>query len=108
MGLGRGVGKDYWLLKKPRVISLLLFPTLTAMVSAKGGWPGTILFMAVAIGGYMSAGAANGINMVIDRDIDGRMKRTATRPTVTQKIPSRYALLFGLGLGAASFLLLWI
>src|SRR5260370_26919862 len=46
--------------------------------------------------------------MVIDRDIDGRMKRTATRPTVTEKIPSRYALFFGLGLGAGSFLLLWL
>lgn len=98
--------KTYLTLTKPRVISLLLFTTLAAMVIARGGWPGTILFLAVAIGGYMAAGAANAINMVIDRDIDGLMKRTASRPTVTEQIPSRKALLFGFGLAALSFIIL--
>jgi protoheme IX farnesyltransferase len=105
--LGRPTWKDYVALTKPRVISLLLFTTLTASVMAAGGWPGTGLFLAVALGGYMAAGAANAINMVIDRDIDGRMKRTATRPTVTQRIPSRHALLFGLALACGSFALLF-
>jgi heme O synthase-like polyprenyltransferase len=64
------------------------------MIIAARGWPGTGLFLVVALGGYMMAGAANAINMVVDRDIDARMKRTAKRPTVTQKIGSREALLF--------------
>ena len=64
------------------------------------------MFVAVAIGGYMAAGAANTINMVIDRDIDGRMARTAKRPTVTQYISSRNALLFALTLAVGSCLLL--
>lgn len=105
--LGKPTWRDYILLTKPRVISLLLFTTLAAMFIAAGGWPGAGLFLAVAVGGYMSAGAANAINMVIDRDIDGRMKRTATRPTVTQKIPSRDALFFGFGMALLSFALLW-
>ncbi|WP_025225887.1 heme o synthase [Fimbriimonas ginsengisoli] len=104
---GRELIKAYIALTKPRVISLLLFTTLTAMVAAKGQWPGTWLFLAVALGGYMSAGAANAINMVIDRDIDLAMKRTAKRPTVTQSIPSRDALLFAFALAASSFALLW-
>lgn len=99
--------RDYVELTKPRVISLLLFTTLTAMIIAAGGWPGTWLFIAVAIGGYMSAGAANAINMVIDRDIDVRMDRTARRPTVTRKIPSRDALLFAYVLAGLSFAILW-
>lgn len=99
--------KAYIVLTKPRVISLLLFTTLTAMFIAKGGWPGFGLFLAVAIGGYMSAGAANAINMVIDRDIDATMKRTSKRPTVTQFISSRDALLFAGSLAAGSFALLW-
>jgi protoheme IX farnesyltransferase len=99
--------KDYIVLTKPKVISLLLFTTLAAMFIAARGWPGTTLFIAVALGGYMSAGAANAINMVIDRDIDGRMKRTSKRPTVTQKIPSRDALYFSLSLAFASFGILW-
>jgi len=104
---GRDLVNAYVALTKPRVISLLLFTTLTAMVAARGEWPGTFLFLAVAIGGYMSAGAANAINMVIDRDIDLSMRRTATRPTVTQSINSRDALKFAFALAAGSFAILW-
>jgi heme o synthase len=99
--------KQYLLLTKPRVISLLLFTTLTAMFAAAGGWPGLGLFLGVAIGGYMSAGAANAINMVLERDLDGLMKRTSKRPTVTQFISSNNALRFGFGLALASFAILW-
>lgn len=102
-----GTFKEYVTLTKPRVISLLLFTTLTAMFAAARGWPGLGLFIAVAVGGYMSAGAANTINMVIDRDIDGAMKRTSRRPTVTQNISSKNALIFGFGLEAGSFAILW-
>ncbi|MFQ3677850.1 MAG: heme o synthase [Fimbriimonadaceae bacterium] len=105
---GRALLKGYVTLTKPRVISLLLFTTLTAMVIAQQGWPDWGLFFVVAIGGYMAAGAANAINMVIDRDIDGTMKRTSTRPTVTRQIPSGHALLFGLVLAVGSFALLGV
>jgi protoheme IX farnesyltransferase len=104
---GRDLIKAYVALTKPRVISLLLFTTLTSMVAAKGEWPGLWLFLAVGIGGYAAAGAANAINMVIDRDIDFTMKRTATRPTVTQSIPSEHVLVFAFALAAGSFGLLW-
>lgn len=104
---GRALVKEYVALTKPLVISLLLFTTLAAMFIAARGWPGGWLFLAVAIGGYMSAGAANAINMVIDRDIDETMKRTRKRPTVTQNISSRNVLLFSLAMALGSFALLW-
>lgn len=100
--------RAYIALTKPRVISLLLFTTLTAMFIAHGGWPGLGLFLAVAVGGYCSAGAANAINMVIDRDIDASMKRTSTRPTVTQAVSSRNALYFAGALAVGSFAILWV
>jgi protoheme IX farnesyltransferase len=105
---GQATWRDYLALTKPRIISLLLFTTLTALyIAADASHPvTTLLFWAVAIGGYMAAGAANAINMVIDRDIDGRMLRTAQRPTVTQEISTRSALLFALILAAGSFVLL--
>ncbi len=99
--------RDYLLLTKPRVISLLLFTTLMAMFIAKGGWPGFWLFVGVFVGGYMSAGSANAFNMVVDRDIDSKMVRTSKRPTVTAKIPIRRVFLFATVLGVASFLILW-
>jgi protoheme IX farnesyltransferase len=106
-GTGGATWKDYLALTKPRVISLLLLTTLLSMIIAAQGWPGTGLFLLVALGGYMMAGAANAINMVVDRDIDARMKRTAKRPTVTQKIGSREALLFAFVLALLAFLFLW-
>ncbi len=106
-GTGGATWQDYLALTKPRVISLLLFTALFAMFIAAQGWPGLGLFLVVALGGYMMAGAANAINMVVDRDIDARMKRTARRPTVTQRISSRDALLFAFALAVLAFALLW-
>ncbi|MCX6377890.1 MAG: heme o synthase [Armatimonadetes bacterium] len=108
--VGRATWRDYLVLTKPRVISLLLFTTMTAMFIA----PQTpdnhvtpLLFFIVMVAGYMVAGAANAINMVIDRDIDGRMKRTSERPTVTQKISSLNALYFAFSLATLSFSMFW-
>lgn len=100
--------KDYVLLTKPRVISLLLFTTLTAAFVAAKGWPGWGTLAVLFVGGYCSAGAANAFNMVIDRDIDVRMKRTAKRPTVTAQIPAGKALAFAFCMALLSFLVLWL
>ncbi len=100
--------KDYLMLTKPRVISLLLFTTWAAMIMAKPGWPGMTLFLLTGIGFYMAAGSAHAMNMVIDRDIDRRTERTATRPVASGRISSRNALIFAAILGFASFAILWL
>lgn len=100
--------REYLLLTKPRVISLLLFTTITAMFVAANGWPPLGTLLAALVGGYLSAGAANATNMVIDRDIDAKMKRTAKRPTVTSRIPGPRALAFAMILALGSFLVLWL
>lgn len=99
--------KDYLVLTKPRVISLLLFTTLTAMIIAKGQWPGWWPFLATALGFYMAAGSAHAINMIIDRDIDLRMERTANRPVAAGRISVRDAGIFATILGVGAFALLW-
>lgn len=105
--LGRPGWRDYLVLTKPKVISLLLLTTIAAAFIAAKGWPGLGTLLAITVGGYLSAGAGNAINMIIDRDIDGKMLRTQSRPTVTQKIPSAHALLFALLCGFGSFAILW-
>jgi len=103
----RATWRDYLTLTKPRVISLLLLTTVGAMFIAAEGYPGTWMLLGLLVGGYMSAGAAGVYNMVYDRDIDGRMRRTAMRPTVTNVVPTSHALVFAIVLTLASFALIW-
>ena len=102
----RATWRDYVTLTKPKVISLLLLTTLGAMFIAAKGFPGWLPLLGVALGGYMSAGAAGVYNMIYDRDIDERMKRTAKRPTVTAVIPVKNALLFAVALTLGSFIVI--
>ncbi|WP_027459880.1 heme o synthase [Deinococcus murrayi] len=104
----RPTWRDYLALTKPKVISLLLWTTLTAMVMAAEGWPGTWLLVVVSLAGYASAGSAGVFNMIIDRDIDLRMKRTSGRPTSSGLIGTREAAIFGTALQVLSFLALWV
>ena len=99
--------RNYISLTKPRIIVLLLITTVPAMVVAERGWPNTWLVLATLIGGTLSAGGANAINCWYDRDIDGIMRRTRSRPLVTGAIEPAHALTFGIGLGAFAFAWLW-
>jgi heme o synthase len=70
------------------------------------GNPSVELVLLTCLGGYLSAGGAGAVNHYWDRDIDARMARTASRPVPAGRVAPRAALWFGLGLAAASFLLL--
>jgi heme o synthase len=60
------------------------------------------------LGGYLMAGGANAINMYLDRDIDGRMGRTALRPIPSGRMSPAHVLAFGATLGIAAFALFWL
>jgi protoheme IX farnesyltransferase len=77
------------------------------MILAERSWPGTWLVVATLIGGTMSAGGANAINNVIDRDIDQVMRRTSHRPMPTHRVALVPALVFGVTLGVGGFVWLW-
>src|SRR5690625_3471633 len=103
----RATWRDYLALTKPRVISLLLLTTITAMFMAARGWPGFLLLAGVSIGGFMSAGAAGVFNMIVDRDIDLSMKRTSKRPLASELISTRNAAVFAVVLTVLSFVIIW-
>jgi protoheme IX farnesyltransferase len=105
-GLSRLIG-GYVALTKPRIIELLLVTTLPTMVVAERGLPGIWLMVATLIGGTLAAGGANAINMVVDRDIDAVMQRTAGRPLVTGVMSAQSALIFAISLEAVAFGELW-
>ena len=89
-------------LTKPRIIELLLITTVPVMFLAEQGVPDLWLVLATCIGGYLSAGGANALNMYIDRDIDALMDRTSQRPLVTGMVSPRECLVFGITLAVVS------
>jgi protoheme IX farnesyltransferase len=102
------VYKTYIELMKLRIIELLLITTLPAMVAAAGGWPGWWLVFATLLGGTLSSAGANAINQAIDRDIDKLMSRTKGRPLPTDRVSTQAVVVFGVGLGVAGFVWLWL
>ena len=100
--------RDYLTLTKPKVISLLLFTAVCPMFMAARGLPPWLPLLGVLVGGYMATGGAGVFNMVLDRDIDGKMRRTANRPLVTGVVTVRNAVVFGLLLSIGAFLILWL
>ncbi len=98
------LGRDLLTLTKPKVQSLLLLTTVSSMEIA--GSPSAGRVALTCLGGYLSAGGAGAVNHYYDRDIDARMPRTASRPVPAGRIAPRTALWFGIGLAAASFLLM--
>jgi protoheme IX farnesyltransferase len=101
----------YVALTKPRIIELLLVTTLPAMFLATQGLPSLRLTIATLVGGTLAAGSANALNCYLDRDIDAKMRRTATRPlargTAEAGVSPRAALVFGLLLAVVSTAVLW-
>ena len=106
----RDVVLDYVSLAKPRIIPLLLITALGGMMMAERGWPSTGLVLLTLLGGALAAAGAGAINCWIDRDLDREMLRTRRRPLPDGRIAPSHALIFGIGLGLAAFLVLafWV
>ncbi len=100
----------YLELTKPRIVLLLLFTTVTAMVIAAGGIPELSILLPSLIGGALAAAGSSAVNQYIDRDMDAKMSRTARRPIPSGRIAPVNVLVFGVSLIVASVLVLglWV
>jgi protoheme IX farnesyltransferase len=92
----RATWRDYLMLTKPIVVSLLLVTTLAAMIVGAGRFPPLGEFLWTALGGLLSAGGASALNQYIDRVRDGQMQRTSRRPLPAGRISGPKAVAFGL------------
>jgi 4-hydroxybenzoate polyprenyltransferase len=84
---------------------LLLWPTLSALWLAAGGFPGWHLVVVFSLGTILMRSAGCCINDVADREFDQHVKRTAQRPVTSGRISTREALGVGAALAMAAFAL---
>ncbi len=97
--------RDYWLLLKPRLMSLSVFTALVGLLVAPGSVHpvlGATSILWIAIG----AGASAALNMWFDADIDRVMKRTRKRPIPSGRVAPGDALALGLFLTGVSVVML--
>lgn len=99
------VWRDWVLLLKPRVVSLVVFTGAIGLAVAPGHLHPVLAFTAVLCIA-VAAGAAGCLNMWWERDIDARMRRTAKRPLPDGRIAPDDALAFGIFLSVASVLVM--
>lgn len=84
---------------------LLLWPSLSALWAASGGWPGWHLLVVFVLGTILMRSAGCCVNDVADREFDRHVKRTAQRPVTSGRISVKEALTVGAVLAFAAFLL---
>ena len=84
---------------------LLLWPTLSALWIAAGGFPGWHLVAVFTLGTILMRSAGCCVNDVADRDFDRYVKRTAQRPITSGAVSVREALGVGAALALVAFAL---
>ena len=84
---------------------LLLWPTLSALWIAAGGFPGWHLLAVFVLGTILMRSAGCCVNDVADREFDRHVKRTAARPVTSGAVGAGEALGLGAALAFAAFLL---
>lgn len=84
---------------------LLLWPTLSALWLAAGGFPGWHLLLVFTLGTILMRSAGCCINDVADREFDKHVQRTAQRPITSGRLSAHEALAVGATLALLAFAL---
>ena len=102
-----GSAYSYFMLLKPRVMSLAIFTALVGQILAsQQNYNNPLLTFISLFSIALGAGAAGCINMWYERDIDALMQRTKNRPIPKGLIKPAEALALGITLSILSTMLL--
>jgi len=102
-----GLARDLLSLTKPRITSLVLLTAGGGMWLAPGRLSAGLAILTL-VGTALAVSAANALNCWLERDVDGRMRRTRNRPLPAGRLDPGVALRFGVALGLASLpLMAW-
>jgi 4-hydroxybenzoate polyprenyltransferase len=93
-------------LDRPIGTWLLLWPCWWSIALAGAGWPDPLLLLLFGIGALLMRGAGCCWNDIADRDLDGRVERTAGRPIPAGELTVAQAAAFMVLLALAAFAIL--
>jgi protoheme IX farnesyltransferase len=85
--------RDYLELSKSRIVLMVLITTAAGFLFAPGD-VSPLLMLHTIVGTALVAAGTNALNQYVERDHDGRMLRTRSRPLPAGRITPRAALLF--------------
>lgn len=88
--------KVYWRLIKSFQTILLLFTGITGFISSKCPFMSWQLFLLLIVSLFLTISGTTVFNMVWDRDIDARMRRTQKRPLPLGEVSVRESVILGL------------
>lgn len=97
---------DYLVICKPRVVLLMLVTVWVGMFMASPISIAWDTYFYTSLGIACAASAAAIINHVLDRHLDIKMRRTATRPVACGRIIPQYALTFATALACIAWYIL--
>ena len=89
------LARDLVALTKPRITLLVMLTSAAGMFVAPGKLSTKSLWLSL-IGTALIVGSANALNMWWERDVDGKMARTKSRPLPAGRMNADVALAFGL------------
>lgn len=78
--------KDFVMLMKPSLTIMVVFSSVISYLLVPGVLYDWMRLVLLFIGGLLVTGSANTINMVMEKETDAKMNRTAKRPIATGRI----------------------
>ena len=99
--------RDYFQLTKPSLNIMVVFSSVICYLMAPKviayDW---VMILLLFIGGYLVTGSANAMNQASEKDTDAVMKRTASRPVASGRMPVSEAWTFAVITGVAGAFIL--
>jgi protoheme IX farnesyltransferase len=106
LSVTRSRAADFTELAKPRLNLLVVASTFAGYAMAGGETTQVLRLLCTLVGTGLVAGGASGINQVIERVPDSRMRRTRLRPLPDGRLQPPEALVFSLALSVVGLLTL--